>query len=183
VNATDAKTELAVMVAATTAPALLDADLVRLLRRAAVPDAAGNPADDYPAWAASVARAVGDKVVPVPRNGFVYRCTVAGTGGGAQPAWPTTIGLTVADGGATWVCDAAATWVPTYSYQSLNRAAAAGWREKAARLTNDFDVKLGAGKEFARNQKFAACERRAAEFDRLTGGLAAVPLVSAGNAQ
>lgn len=182
-NRTDAKTELAAMVAATTAPTLDDAALTRLLRRAAVADAALNDPDDYPDWAASLARAVGDRVVPAPRNGFVYRCTVAGTSGSSQPAWPTTLNQTVADGTATWVCEAAAGWSPTYTHHSLNRAAAAGWREKAARLAVEFDVKLGSGKEFERSQKIAACERMAARYEAKAGGaLTTIDLRSVGYA-
>jgi lambda family phage minor tail protein L len=32
----------------------------------------------------------------------VFRCTVAGTSASTQPAWPTDIGSTIADGGVTW---------------------------------------------------------------------------------
>lgn len=42
--------------------------------------------------------------VPVTANGFYYKCTVAGTTGGSEPSWPTTIGTTVVDGGVTWTC-------------------------------------------------------------------------------
>ena len=43
-------------------------------------------------------------VTPVTKNGRKYICTGAGTSGGTEPAWPTTIGATVADGTATWTC-------------------------------------------------------------------------------
>jgi len=43
-------------------------------------------------------------VAPVTKNGRKYICTGAGTSGGTEPAWPTTIGSTVADGTATWTC-------------------------------------------------------------------------------
>ncbi len=59
------------------------------------------------AWAASTAYSVGDIVVPTTANGYYYECTVAGTSDTAEPTWPTTIGNTVADGGATWQCKAA----------------------------------------------------------------------------
>jgi lambda family phage minor tail protein L len=35
-------------------------------------------------------------------SGLVFRCTVAGTSASTQPAWPTDIGSTIADGGVTW---------------------------------------------------------------------------------
>ena len=43
-------------------------------------------------------------VTPVTKNERKYICTGAGTSGGTEPAWPTTIGATVADGTATWTC-------------------------------------------------------------------------------
>lgn len=53
-------------------------------------------------WAASTAYKLGDIVRPTSGNGYVYRCTVAGTSAGSEPTWPTTIGGTVADSGVTW---------------------------------------------------------------------------------
>ncbi len=52
----------------------------------------------------STAWRLGEIVRPSAGNGFVYRCIVAGTGAGTAPTWPTTIGTTVTDGGATWAC-------------------------------------------------------------------------------
>ena len=43
-------------------------------------------------------------VTPVTKNGRKYICTGAGTSGGTEPTWPTTIGQTVADGTVTWTC-------------------------------------------------------------------------------
>jgi hypothetical protein len=55
-------------------------------------------------WFAATVYPLGDVVVPTVDNGFYYKVTVAGTSGGSQPVWPTTIGLTVTDGGVTWQC-------------------------------------------------------------------------------
>ncbi len=67
--------------------------------------------DDPGAWQAATAYAVGTFRRPVAPNGFRYEVTaIAGTGtsGGAEPAWPTTVGATVIDNpGAnqiTWTC-------------------------------------------------------------------------------
>jgi hypothetical protein len=43
-------------------------------------------------------------VVPTVANGHVYACYTAGTSAGSEPTWPTTNGVTVTDGGVTWVC-------------------------------------------------------------------------------
>lgn len=52
----------------------------------------------------STAYRLGEIVRPATGNGFVYRCSVAGTSGGSIPTYPTVIGTTVADGGVTWTC-------------------------------------------------------------------------------
>lgn len=63
-----------------------------------------------PAWAATTAYAVtnlndakiGSVVKPTTPNARFFRCTTAGTSGGSQPAWNTTIGGTTADGSVVW---------------------------------------------------------------------------------
>ena len=53
-------------------------------------------------WITGTAKTVGDLVVPTVPNGHVYYCTVAGTTGGSQPAWPKN-GTTIVDGSVTWI--------------------------------------------------------------------------------
>ena len=55
-----------------------------------------------PAWAASTAYNVGDKIIPTTANGYYYECIVAGTSGTAEPAWTTTVGGTITDNTVTW---------------------------------------------------------------------------------
>lgn len=76
-----------------------------------------------PAWTASTAYSVDDVVEPVTRNGYRYRVTVAGTSGGTQPTWPTTIGATVTDGGITWKC--------------VSKTAPKAWDDVLAGLSSD----------------------------------------------
>ena len=58
----------------------------------------------YAAWQASTAYVVGDivRATTTQVSGLVFGCTVAGTSASTQPAWPTDIGSTIADGGVTW---------------------------------------------------------------------------------
>jgi lambda family phage minor tail protein L len=58
----------------------------------------------YTAWQASTAYVVGNivRATSVQATGLVFRCTVAGTSASTQPAWPTDIGSTIADGTVTW---------------------------------------------------------------------------------
>lgn len=76
---------------------------------------AGITATLYVPWTASTTWTLGDQVVPATTNGFYYKCTTAGAGGATAPAWPTTIGQTIADGAATWTCwgDTATGTTPT----------------------------------------------------------------------
>ena len=56
------------------------------------------------AWTASTAYALGAVVTATASYNYAYKCTGAGTSGSAEPAWPTTAGGTVTDGGVTWTC-------------------------------------------------------------------------------
>lgn len=58
----------------------------------------------YSAWAGTTIYSLGNRRIPTVANGYYYEVTVAGTSGGVQPAWPTTIGNTVTDGTVTWIC-------------------------------------------------------------------------------
>jgi len=61
--------------------------------------------DDPGAWVALTNYALNDIRRPTTPNGFRYQVTTdAGSAGAGEPAWPTTIGGTVVDGGLTWTC-------------------------------------------------------------------------------
>lgn len=54
-------------------------------------------------WLAATAYVVGDWVVPTVRNGFIYKCTTAGTSDAAEPSpWDLVAGGTTVDNTATW---------------------------------------------------------------------------------
>lgn len=60
--------------------------------------------ENVDAWAATTAYSLNDRIEPTSANGYVYKCTTAGTSDGSEPTWPTTgIGSsTVADGTVVW---------------------------------------------------------------------------------
>ena len=72
-------------------------------------------------WAAGVVTALDQVIAPISPNGFVYKATVAGTTGTAEPAWPLTAGLTVVDGTVTWTAVTATsiTWQAEAIYRSV----------------------------------------------------------------
>jgi prepilin-type N-terminal cleavage/methylation domain-containing protein len=53
-----------------------------------------------PVWAANTAYVLGQAVQAGP--GSYFYCTVPGTSGGTQPAWPSATGATVTDGSVVW---------------------------------------------------------------------------------
>lgn len=167
--AAQARTRLEGMLQWQSAPALSSGEVDTLFAMAKRADADGIPPDEYADWKAATVYAVGALRAPTIRNGFVYKATVAGTSGAAEPVWPTTIGLTVVDGTATWRCDALAPWTPTWN---LRAAAAEGWQWKAGKALKDYSVKAGSVTA-QRNQIYQACMEKAREYRR--GALASLP--------
>lgn len=72
-----------------------------------------NAQASYAVWSAGAAFAVNAVVIPSTQNGFAFKATVAGTSGGTEPGWPTTLGETVSDGGVTWQA------IEQYGYHSI----------------------------------------------------------------
>lgn len=61
--------------------------------------------ENVDAWQASTAYSLNDRVEPTSANGYVYKCTTAGSSASSpEPTWPTSgIGSsTVADGTVVW---------------------------------------------------------------------------------
>ncbi|MBV6501851.1 MAG: hypothetical protein CJBNEKGG_04381 [Prosthecobacter sp.] len=59
------------------------------------------------AWAAGTPYAAGAMRMPVnppAAQRYRYEATTAGTSGGTEPVWPTTINATVTDGSVVWTC-------------------------------------------------------------------------------
>ena len=66
-----------------------------------------TPTVGLSAWQASTAYSLGDRVIPVTPNGYVYEITTAGTTDSGEPTWPTTLDQTVVDNTAVWNTEAA----------------------------------------------------------------------------
>lgn len=141
------------------APTLTTAEVARALTLARRRDAAGY--DYYDLWAAATVYTSGVYRVPTVANGYAYQATAAGTSGGAEPTWPTTVGATVTDGGVTWQNVGPYLWEPTYS---LNRAVARCWLMKAAKVAAEYEVSLGSGKTFKRDQQWQHCMAMAERY-------------------
>jgi hypothetical protein len=73
-------------------------------------------------WAATTAVALGVRnVAPTTqasasRKFQVYECTTAGTTGGTEPTWNTTVGGTTSDGTVTWTTRNATTWANAHRF-------------------------------------------------------------------
>lgn len=55
-------------------------------------------------WQPSTAYGLNDVIHPATRNGYLYRCTTAGTSSALTPTFPTTLGATYNDGNVVWIC-------------------------------------------------------------------------------
>jgi len=53
-------------------------------------------------WSADTVFSLGETTRPPTDNGFIYECTIAGTGGAIEPVWATVQDATFSDGAATW---------------------------------------------------------------------------------
>jgi hypothetical protein len=161
-------------------PVLTSPEVADLLQLARTTDPNGYVA--YDPWAALTIYTVGTNWglgldgevypgamvrVPTANNGHIYLATVAGTSGANEPTWPTTSGTTVVDGTVTWQEAGRYLWTPTYN---LNRAAGEGWLWKAAKVAAEYEVSVGSGKTFKRNQKYDMCMAMAARYGGGGGG-------------
>ena len=61
-----------------------------------------TPANIATLWSGTTAYTLGNLIQPGTPNGWVYKCTQAGTSSGSTPTFPTSIGSTVTDGGVIW---------------------------------------------------------------------------------
>lgn len=78
----------------------------RILEAASNPgvdDITLTPTDISDGWEADTAYTLGKFIKPTTPNGFIYRCTTAGTSDSSEPTWPVVgLGSTVVDGSVIW---------------------------------------------------------------------------------
>jgi hypothetical protein len=118
-------------------------------------------------WAAVTTYVLNTRRAPITRNGHIYLVTTAGTSGAVEPAWPTALNATIADGTVVWT-EAGGSWAPTYD---LNAAAAEGWRWKAATVAGAFSFTTDS-QVFNRAEINAMCLAMAEKYQkRVTGSI------------
>lgn len=121
------------------------------------------------AWAASTAYVVGDLrrqlATPTVGNERVFRCTTAGTSGGAEPTWTITSGGTTADNTAAWT---EVTGSSTYN-TTTNFAA------PFARLRTAVSLKAAAGDRIFLSNNHAATETPGSTITISVPGTLAAP--------
>ena len=117
----------------------------------------------YVNWEPSTVYTVGQIVQPRVGNNHIYECTIAGTSDSSEPIFPDPPFSTVVDGTTLTWREAGA----IISY-NLNRAAAAGWRLKAAKVANRYDVDIDRYQKFMRSQLVKHCLKMAQQFSGRT---------------
>lgn len=85
----------------------------------------------HTAWAASTAYVVGDIRRPTTATPYYYVCTTAGTSGGTEPTWSTTVDGTTTDNTVVWT---------TYEIPKANAALAAVGRVWLTGISTDRTV-------------------------------------------
>jgi hypothetical protein len=121
-------------------------------------------------WVTATGYALGAIRVPTTLNGFRYRCTVAGTSGAGEPVWPTTVGTTIADGTATWICEGdeavgeVQSFVPTLS----DAADFTAWWVEATIPANPVSTKVGVRIKFG-NDSITTYELAAIDVSQRDG--------------
>ena len=77
-------------------------NLREFFRGGALTDVVASPGDASD-WLATTAYVLGDWVVPTARNGFIYKCTTAGTSDSSEPSpWDLVAGGTTTDATVVW---------------------------------------------------------------------------------
>lgn len=161
----DARARLERMVAATTAPTLDAGEISDLLALAVRPGPSGVDPDSETEWASGMSLDVGDYVVPPARSGVRYLITASdGAAGATEPTWPVS-GASVTLDGVTYEGTTDGAWTPAYD---LYFAAAEGWRWKAGKVSDAYDVSEDQ-QSLDRSQMVKSMLDLAAKYDALAG--------------
>lgn len=109
-------------------------------------------------WSAGRSLKYGQLIFPATRNGHVYRVTIAGTTGTAEPTWPLNDSSTVYNGTVTLEEYGA---VPRNLY-NVTEAAKQCWQMKMAKAAEYFS----GGRRGNENQIYDHCKSMRDSFDR-----------------
>jgi hypothetical protein len=153
------------MVASATPPILSPAEIDDLMALARRPGPSGVDPDSEVGWFSGYIPVVGDFIVPTNRTGVRYLVTVSdGLAITTEPSWGVP-GAPVVIGGTTLVGQTDGAWVPSYD---LYFAAAEGWRWKAGKISDVFDMSTDQ-QTFDRSQKVEHCMKMAAFYEQRAG--------------
>ncbi len=96
-----------------------------LIPTLATPVGVASHSEGWGSWLASTAYALGASITRViGGQEYLFVCTTAGTSGGSEPSWNTTVGAYTSDGAVLrWQCQAR----PSLTYEGSGSTGAPGW--------------------------------------------------------
>lgn len=108
-----------------------------------------------PYWTPGTLINPGQYIEPTTPNGFRYKATQAAAAytAGTEPAWPTTVGATVVDGGVTWTAEAKATITWTASPLLESGVSEPVWPMTAGGTVNDGSVQWVASPRYVQDNR------------------------------
>lgn len=160
------RTTIKALVNADSAPVLSSAEIDVLVRQSYLVDKNRKTPDIAFERVGNTVYAVGQRMVPMNRNGHTYVCTTAGTTAATEPTFPGTSEEIVTDGTVEWTEAGLASWVPTYDQFA---AIGDGWEMKAAKLVGNYQF-ASDGQTFNRQQVYDHCMEMASSWKRRKNG-------------
>lgn len=158
--------EIKTLVQADALPVLSESQIDILVRQSFLPDTMRNVPDLAFERVGNKAYVVGQKMIPMNRNGHVYVCTTAGITNATEPTFPGDTEEVVIDGTAQWTENGVAKWTPTYDTFA---AIGDGWEMKASMCVGNYAFSSD-GQTFNRQQVYDHCMDMAKSWKRRKAG-------------